>query len=115
MEVLKRSHFSLQMGNCPIPVAEDSGHCSLLFDNSSILNLHLKIVHKKKNETKDTTPEQDITKSLKHKNESSNTITLKNHAVATHKRNRSLSKTFECEMHILPQFTKKEAQWMSVL
>ena len=91
------------MGNCPIPVAEDSGHCSLLFDNSSILNLHLKIVHKKKNETKDTTPEQDITKSLKHKNESSNTITLKNHAVATHKRNRSLS------MHILLQFTKKRS------
>ena len=26
MEVLKKSHFSLQMGNCPIPVAEDSGH-----------------------------------------------------------------------------------------
>ena len=25
MEVLKESHFSLQMGNCPIPVAEDSG------------------------------------------------------------------------------------------
>ena len=25
MEVLKKSHFSLQMGNCPIPVAEDYG------------------------------------------------------------------------------------------
>ena len=25
MEVLKKSHFSLEMGNCPIPVAEDSG------------------------------------------------------------------------------------------
>ena len=25
MEVLKKSHFSLLMGNCPIPVAEDSG------------------------------------------------------------------------------------------
>ena len=24
-EVLNKSHFSLQMGNCPIPVAEDSG------------------------------------------------------------------------------------------
>ena len=24
-DVLKKSHFSLQMGNCPIPVAEDSG------------------------------------------------------------------------------------------
>ena len=24
-EVLKKSHFSLQMGKCPIPVAEDSG------------------------------------------------------------------------------------------
>ena len=25
MEVLKKSRFNLQMGNCPIPVAEDSG------------------------------------------------------------------------------------------
>ena len=25
-EVLNKSHFSLQMGNCPIPVAEHSGH-----------------------------------------------------------------------------------------
>ena len=24
-EVFNKSHFSLQMGNCPIPVAEDSG------------------------------------------------------------------------------------------
>ena len=24
-EVLNKSHFSLQMGNCPIPVAEHSG------------------------------------------------------------------------------------------
>ena len=25
IEVLKKSHFNLQMGNCPIPIAEDSG------------------------------------------------------------------------------------------
>ena len=25
-EVLKKSHFSLQIGNCTIPVAEESGH-----------------------------------------------------------------------------------------
>ena len=29
MEFLKKSHYSLQMGNCPIPVAEDSGHSVL--------------------------------------------------------------------------------------
>ena len=28
--VFEKSHFSLQMGNCPIPVAEDSGHSGLL-------------------------------------------------------------------------------------
>ena len=28
-EVLNKSHFSLQMGNCPIPVAEHSGLCRL--------------------------------------------------------------------------------------
>ena len=27
MEVLKKSHFSLKIGNCPIPLAEHSGHC----------------------------------------------------------------------------------------
>ena len=27
MEVLNKSRFSLQMRNCPIPVAEHSGHC----------------------------------------------------------------------------------------
>ena len=26
-EVLNKSHFSLQMGNCPIPDAEHSGPC----------------------------------------------------------------------------------------
>ena len=29
MEVLNKSHFSLQMGKCPIPVAEHSGRCHL--------------------------------------------------------------------------------------
>ena len=33
MEVLKECHFSLQMGNCPIPVAEDSGHCQFQSSN----------------------------------------------------------------------------------
>ena len=28
-EVLNKSHFSLQMGNCPIPIAEHSGHLQL--------------------------------------------------------------------------------------
>ena len=32
-EVLNKSHFSLQMGNYPIPVAEDSGLYHLLFNN----------------------------------------------------------------------------------
>ena len=46
-EVLNKSHFSLQMGDCPIPVAEDSGpslrfskDCRFLFWNS-ILNIIL--------------------------------------------------------------------------
>ena len=29
-EVLNKSHFSLQMGNCPIPVVEHSGPCRQL-------------------------------------------------------------------------------------
>ena len=29
-EILKKSHFSFQMGNYPIPVAEHSGHCAQL-------------------------------------------------------------------------------------
>ena len=39
-EVLNKSHFSLQMGNCPIPVAEHFGLCcvgpSLLSHRSSL-------------------------------------------------------------------------------
>ena len=30
MEVLNKSHFSFQMRNCPIPIAEHSGHCLVL-------------------------------------------------------------------------------------
>ena len=30
-EVLNKSHFSLQMGNCPIPIAEHSGQCLLSY------------------------------------------------------------------------------------
>ena len=43
MEVLNKSHFSLQMGICPIHVAEHFGHCLLsLFHQASqcISNLH---------------------------------------------------------------------------
>jgi len=33
MEVLNKSHFSLQTGNCPIPVAEHSEHNHRAFKN----------------------------------------------------------------------------------
>ena len=49
-EVLNKSHFSLQMGNCPIPVAEHSGlskfkHLSYGFSEySSSLTFFLKLL-----------------------------------------------------------------------
>ena len=35
--VLNKSHFSLQMGNCPISVAEHSGHSPILQDPVMLL------------------------------------------------------------------------------
>ena len=42
-EILKKSHFSFQMGNCPIPVAKYSGHCLLytMYKRLHYLNQHL--------------------------------------------------------------------------
>ena len=39
MEVLNKSCFSLQMGNCPIPVAEDPGLCCFVFELSLLRNM----------------------------------------------------------------------------
>ena len=36
-EVFNKFHFSLQMGNCPIPVAEHSGHSLILQDPVMLL------------------------------------------------------------------------------
>ena len=49
MEVLKEFHFCLQMGNCPIPVAENSGQYriqKILHSQLHLVNMFLKILER---------------------------------------------------------------------